>query len=389
MEEYGEHIIILLKQYLDGACDEEAYRELQKWLSASEQNQELFERIRKKEVLVEKWAFYHHTDKEEDWKKICLRTSLKKTSGRYRYWLRYAAVIAFLLGVAGWYKWQNSEVQPLLPLTQGKVDSVRPGYRHAYLQSAEGEWIRLGDTLNRIRKRIKGGELKEGKEGLVLLADDSVRVDPEIANYYTLTVPRGGEYQLTLADGTKVWINSDSELEFPSVFACEKRVVRLKGEAYFEVKADKKHPFVVEMEKTRVAVLGTSFNINAYGGKINTSLVEGLVSIQTEKGDFQLTPGYQAVVADDEVVVQKVDVYEQMAWKEGKFIFKRKRLEEVMTILARWYDLEVLYQDEEVKDMHFTGNIPRHVSIGEVLKFLEHTRLVHFNIHKHRVMVTR
>lgn len=389
MEEYPEYIITLLKQYLDGECDEEACRELQKWLVASEKNRALFERIRSGKILAEKFAYYQKEDKEKDWKAICSKVALKKSSRKLHYRLRYAAILVFIIGGLWLYRMQRASVEKVAPLSQVVSESVQPGYRQAYLELAGGERIRLGDSLNRIEKKVQGGELKEMDEGLILVADDSVCGKREKMDYYTLTVPRGGEYQLTLADGTKVWMNSDSRLEFPQVFIGGERLIRLSGEAYFEVSSDEKHPFVVETGEMKVVVLGTSFNIHAYDNEINTTLVKGLVSIQTHEGDFRLTPGYQAVVADGKVTIGKVDVYEEIAWKEGKFVFVGKRLEEVMTTLARWYDLEVIYQDKEVKEIYFTGNIPRHASVGEVLKFLERTDLVHFKIQEHVVTVTK
>lgn len=388
MEEYPEHIINLLKQYLDGDCDEQANHELQKWLAASEENRVLFGRIRSAKILANKLKFYQDANKERDWKAICSKVALNKSSRSVRYWLRYAAILIFVAGGFWLYRAQQSPVGQVVPLSQVEKESVQPGYRQAYLELAGGERIRLGDSLNRVEKKIHGGEMKEIDEGLILVANDSVSRKQEEISYYTLTVPRGGEYQLTLADGTKVWMNSDSRLEFPPAFIGDKRLVRLSGEAFFEVKPDKKHPFVVGIGETNVVVRGTSFNIYAYENKVNTTLVNGLVNIQTPKGDFQLTPGYQAMVADGKVTIGKVDVYEKIAWKEGKFVFVGKRLEEVMTILARWYDLEVIYQAKHIKEMHFTGNIPRHASIREVLKFLERTNLVHFQIQEHVVTVT-
>lgn len=389
MGENSEHIIIFLKQYLDGKCDEETNHEIEKWLAASEKNKELWKRIRSKKILVEKLKFDLETDKEKDWKEICLRIRTVRYDLKFRYLFRYVAILVLLLGGILLYLGRENGIREDLPLVQEITDSIRPGYLQACLELADGEMIHLGDTVNRIEKKIKGTILKELQEGLVMFTDDSTSLVYKATDYYTLTVPRGGEYHLTLSDGTKVWMNSDSKLEFPPSFQGENRIVRLSGEAYFEVKSDKKHPFIVETQDVKVRVLGTSFNLYAFENEVNTTLVEGLVSIQAEGKTYQLTPGYRATVSDKKVTIKKVNIYEDIAWKEGQFVFAGKRLEEVMTILARWYDLEVVYQNAEIKDKHFTGKIRRHASIKEVLKFLERTHIVHFKIQNHVVIVTK
>ena len=184
-------------------------------------------------------------------------------------------------------------------------------------------------------------------------------------------------------------MNSDSKLEFPVHFRGKERVVRLNGEAYFQVKRNEAMPFKVMVDQMEVKVLGTSFDIYAYDEEVRTTLVEGAVKVTLEGESYRLVPGEQAHVKGGKVEVGKVDVYECIAWKEGKFVFRDKRLEEVLEILGRWYDLEIFYQNPEVKNLHFTGNILRHASIDEVLKFLAHTQLVRFDVRGRTVIVSQ
>ena len=183
-------------------------------------------------------------------------------------------------------------------------------------------------------------------------------------------------------------LNSDSKLEFPNTFVGDERRVKLAGEAYFEVAKNKAKPFRVEVDRVEVVVLGTSFNIHAYDEAVKTTLVEGAVKLNVAGKAYSLSPGFEANVDQGGVRIVKSDVYEQIAWKDGRFVFREKRLEEVMSILSRWYDFEIFYQNAAVKDLHFTGNIPRHATINEVLKFLERTHLVHFSVVGRTVIVS-
>ena len=260
--------------------------------------------------------------------------------------------------------------------------------KQAYIELKSGERIALGNTGNKQEKRIEGMVLKEEKDGVMILPGDSLADKAVAVEKSWIVVPRGGEYQLILPDGTKVWLNSDSKLEFPNTFVGDERRVKLAGEAYFEVAKNKAKPFRVEVDRVEVVVLGTSFNIHAYDEAVKTTLVEGAVKLNVAGKAYSLSPGFEANVDQGGVRIVKSDVYEQIAWKDGRFVFREKRLEEVMSILSRWYDFEIFYQNAAVKDLHFTGNIPRHATINEVLKFLERTHLVHFSVVGRTVIVS-
>lgn len=168
-------------------------------------------------------------------------------------------------------------------------------------------------------------------------------------------------------------MNSLSELEFPSRFTGKERRIKLNGEAYFEVVKDKEKPFIVEMGDNEIKVLGTSFNINNYDGSFVTTLVTGKVEIVIKKQGYLLHPSMQLREENGKVTLSEVDTKEFVAWKDGWFVFNKQRLEEVLNILSRWYDVEINYKTPEVKDLHFTGTIRRHSDINEMLNFLEKT----------------
>lgn len=383
-----ERKIYLIKASLDGELDEDDRKELNEWLRTSEENQEMYDRFRNKRLLSERLGFYRQTDPEPDWKEIRRRTQRISRHERWLQRLTYAAVFIGLLFMVSLYIYRQKTEIPLPENIAINCDSIRPGSRQAYIELITGEKIVLGEREKGLVKNVDGGMLKEGVEGLIMVGDDSVKNEVQEVEFNRVVVPRGGEYRLILADGTKVWMNSDSKFEFPTVFTGKERRVRLQGEAYFQVQRNEKMPFRIEVNGIEVAVLGTSFNIQAYGELMYTTLVEGAVALNVGGDTFRLSPGEEAKVNKRKVRVQKVDVYERIAWKEGKFVFREKRLEEVMEILGRWYDVEICYRNAAVKDLHFTGNIPRHATISEVLQFLERTRLVHFSIAGRTVIVS-
>ncbi|MDR6781618.1 transmembrane sensor [Pedobacter africanus] len=238
----------------------------------------------------------------------------------------------------------------------------------------------------------------------------------------TLNTPKGGLYQVVLPDGTKAWLNAASHLKFPSTFAgAMKRRVELTGEAYFEVAKDKKHPFIVASKGQEIEVLGTHFNVTAYGndGNIKTTLLEGSVrvtpfqkadkrvegtdpatidplwAIETRPAYVQagdavvLKPNQQAVLTGKNIAVKAVEAEDAIAWRQGEYIFRNMPLESVMQVIARWYDVDVIYQNKTVGDALLGGSVLKADSVSEVLKTLELTANVHFKVEGRRITVTQ
>ena len=210
--------------------------------------------------------------------------------------------------------------------------------------------------------------------------------------YNKLSVPKGGEYRIELEDGTKVWINSASRLRYPVVFSGDTREVYLEGEAYFEVRRDSSRPFIVHAGDQRVTVLGTSFGMTCYANEVNdyTTLVSGKVKVELQQGKqaFVLKPGTQVEYNKESGMVRerRVDVAEFVAWKEGKYVFKQKR---ILSTLSRWYDFEVFYQNSEMKEVLFSGELRRFDDFNYLLQLIERTSDVKFIIDKKVVQVVR
>ena len=260
---------------------------------------------------------------------------------------------------------------------------MQPGTSKAILMMADGKEVVLeqGQNLNiLLNERVR---VATSSQGIVYEEHGKGVVTEE---YNKLTTPIGGEYSLVLSDGTKVFLNADSELKYPVEFSDGKRIVDLKGEAYFEVHKDSLRPFVVRMNGAEVTVLGTSFNVNTYGddGQIYTTLVNGSVRVSSVKnGQAEvLKPGMQSVmdVQSGQLTVREVDVEPYVAWREGRFVFRTMTLDLIMRQLQRWYDFEVFYQNPELKDYEFRGVIKRDMDLDKVLSVIKVTTNVDFEV---------
>ena len=314
------------------------------------------------------------------------RISWRRSKLLYRS-LRYAALFILLLsGATVW--WVNSS----------RTDDLEQGSRltdtrhRAFLTLAGGEQIVLSqnDTLTVPVLSQKGANI-EIRENQITYSTVSAVNDNIPCN--TLTTPRGREYLLTLSDGTRVWLNTESQLRYPVQFTGERRTVYLVGEAYFDVHPDASHPFTVISGPAEVTVLGTSFNLRAYPEEdIVTTLVSGAVQMSEKVGgqSVRLTPGEQGCLekTNGYMTKREVDTYLHTAWKDGRIVFRNMRLEDLFTTLARWYDLEVFYLNPEVKDIRFTGDMDKTERFGDILRIIEQNRRVHFHVKGRTVSVS-
>ena len=381
-----EEKILRIKAYLDETLTPEEEAEFRQWLNASVANRGLLERIRDERILLDKMRFAERNDREKGWDNI--QKKIRKRPVVFVRFMRYAAVfVAMILVSVVVYQVVDYQNEDDKQFVQEQPMAVKGGYK-AYLELATGEHLVL-DSLNKVTTRIKGALITAEDKGTVIIDEQKTDSTTEKVEYNRLVIPRGGEYKIVLADGSQVWINSQSVLEFPVCFAKGERRVRLKGEAYFEISRNVEKPFIVEVRDKEIRVLGTSFNVNDYDGKFVTTLVSGKVQVAVNDKDYILTPSMQVRVEGDDVLVEEVDVREFTAWKDGVFIFKKQKLREVMDILSRWYDVDVFYQNSELQNLHFTGTIQRHSEISGVLKFLEKTDMVKFTLNGKTLIVSK
>lgn len=319
-------------------------------------------------------------------------------------WFRYAAAILLLLGAGAYFYFAAHTNKPdLATVTPAVQQDIAPGGNKAVLTLADGSVITLDSAANgRLASQGNVQVVKDANGKLSYVIKPNVA--PEAAvTYNTLKTPKGGQYQLTLPDGTQVWLNAASSITYPTAFTGKERRVTMTGEAYLEVAKDKTKPFHIAFSTPSgkdcdVEVLGTHFNINAYQDEpaANTTLLEGSIKFSVEgpqpeaRSPKLLSPGQQASISSkankpSPIQVQQADIEQVMAWKNGAFNFNDKKLEEVMRQLARWYDVEVVYEGK-APDKTFYGQMGRDLNLSQCLKILEKMQ-VHFRIEAGRKLV--
>ena len=267
-----------------------------------------------------------------------------------------------------------------------EIDGVVPGGNKAVLIMADGSQVELDTAGNGTISETANARVIKLNDGELALSAAKNEIGTH--TYNILKTPRGGQYTITLSDGSRVWLNSASSLRFPTVFGKE-RNVELTGEAYFEVARNPERPFKVKANGTEVRVLGTHFNIMAYDDErlISATLIEGSIRISKDDNLILLKPGQQANVTEDGKigVLKNADVEQAIAWKNGVFNFNGSDIQSTMRQIARWYDVEVIYENKIAE--HFNGTIPRNSSIENVLKMLEYTGVVRFVMHNRQIIV--
>lgn len=268
---------------------------------------------------------------------------------------------------------------------------ILPGSDQAVLTLSNGHKIELGQASTGHIAKESGSDVTKASKGQIIYSD--AKSDGEIVDSQNnITIPNGGQWQLVLPDGSKVWLNSSTSLDFPTTFKNHaQRIVHLDGEAYFEIAKDKAHPFIVKSKQQEVTVLGTHFNINSYADEptIKTTLAEGKIQILIKSGAEKiLMPGEQASVSDNKLAITTVDVEETLAWKNGYFRFNDEDIQSIMRKLSRWYNVEVSYT-ANTPNQRLNGKISRSKNIDQVLKALEATKTVHFKVQGRRVFVMK
>jgi ferric-dicitrate binding protein FerR (iron transport regulator) len=378
----------LIAKYVKGTISPAEHDELDRWVEASDDNMLLFEQLTDEQAIQGELQALGATDWQAALEKVKAGIGQRKRKRvSIQSWL-IAASLVIILGAAGWFFIRNERVEKPGIIASVPFDKP-PGKEVAYL-SIDG----------------KGSiDLAKAREGVIAITDASsvllnngsliYTVDTEqaaeLANYHTLTTPPGGVYHVSLPDGSRVWLNAGSSLRYPDYFAGSERSVELSGEAYFEVAHREYQPFIVKAGGSTVEVLGTHFNVKAYGeeGAVRTTLLEG--SVRLRKGNTMqvLKPGEAGIVdrSSGAIVVLPVEGQEAIGWKEGKFIFAGDTEEEIVRQLSRWYAV-----DMELKEhwgYHFHATIPRNLSLQKVLKLLEATNNIHFKEEGQKIIVTK
>ena len=382
--------------YVEEKCSPDEEKELMELLSNSENErsvQKLLERFIKNtgsEVQMPEQAAASILQSilQKDKPKVI---SLKNGRKNYRLWLRVAAAAVAILFISGVSYWitakENKHKITAIATPSVKSPEILPGGNHAVLTMADGSTILLDKVQN---GKIRHGSAIINKQNGLLVYDGSAPLKPGMpVAYNTLSTPRGGQYQVVLPDGSKVWLNASSSLHFPIAFVGKFREVELTGEAYFEVAKNKEKPFHVKVNDMQVEVLGTHFNVNAYQDEnaIRTSLLEGSVKITKGTASDLLKPGQQGVIKknDNNIEIKNADMNEVIAWKNGLFQFDGANITAIMREIGRWYNVDVVYAGK-VPVRSFEGKISRDAQLSDVLKILELSN-VKFNVEGEKIIV--
>ncbi len=358
--------------------------EVQAWLE-TEGHRTLLEELRRYREAGIRERGEVTFDGNEQWL-LLKRKMITRRRRVHVYWriVRLAAVITVLVAVSVivFYRQQKKEPAGQLVQKVKRDDAVKliTGNGNEYILASN---ISGNDTLS------KNGIVIDSVGGLKYMKILQKKGRPE--EFHMIRVPRGGEYILILDDGTRVWINSDSELKYPVAFNDSERKVYLKGEAYFEVKYDEQRPFIVEADRMNIRVLGTEFNVQSYRGEEeNVTLVKGRVAVKAdsvESGEVVLKPGENASLRGELLHVETVDVLKYISWKEGFFYYNDVRLEDILDELGRWFDFTVFYRSPEVKDFRFKFWANRKDSVEQVLERLNETGKLRIEVSGKTVVV--
>lgn len=371
MEE-DQHIRQLFEKYIAGQCTEKEVEQLLSYFGNCGDDSEMMELISRE---------MHRDDKIED---AGILDSITQSAGQKIFastkhrplhlstFAKVSIAAAILIGLAIFLMLSSRVSWNVKTYSDGDI-SVLAGTDKAVLSLSDGRRIPLGKNAALTIGEENGTKITQEKDGIITYQGSAGQVEKNLTNM--LEIPKGGQFSVTLSDGTKVWLNAGSTLKYPVNFAVRgNRTVQLTGEAYFEVARDSSRPFVVNTQRQRIEVLGTHFNINSYSEepKSITTLAEGSVRIQPLSGamsPFMLKPGESAITDKKSTQVDKADMLTAMAWRKGMIYFRDAPLTEIMRQVSRWYDIEIDYNGK-APDRAFTGGIYRNADLSELLKIL-------------------
>lgn len=382
-----ENIKNLVEKYLDGSATAKERAIVNNWYNSFSTDEvevnssdAISEKIIEKRIRQRLIQFIQHQEKS----KI--------------YWLKTAAAAAIIIiiGLSVYiFTNYNKKGNPVVAkIQQELINDLTPGGNKAVLTLADGSTIILDSAANGLLTQQGNIQIQKLDNGLLAYTINGKLITENDQDFYnTISTPRGGQYQITLADGTKVWLNAASSIRFPVVFTGNERKVEITGEAYLEVAKNIAKPFKVNAGNSEIEVLGTHFNVNSYEDEdaIKTTLLEGSVKVSVPSSPQQtkvIKPGQQTGISKDGIikVVNNAEVEEAVAWKNGKFQFKSADLKSILRQISRWYDVDVEYKGNT--DLHFTGQLTRSENASKVFEKLELTGEVHFKVEGKKIIVS-
>lgn len=368
----------LLSKYSNGDCNEAEIALLESWYL--DYKEEAPEELSIEEVMQAK---------AEVWARSPIHVKEKPMR---RLWAPVAIAASISLCLTAGILFFKSHQDLDRKAIKGETAQIVPGGNKAVLTLADGSKISLNEAGNGKLASQSGILITKTKDGQLVYSitahagGSGAKSSAQSLN--TISTPRGGQYQVNLPDGTRVWLNAASSLTYPAAFSAKSRQVELNGEAYFEVSHDTNRPFKVTSARQVVEVLGTNFNISAYADDQleKTTLLVGKVKVQEGNATAILRPGEQSVFENKSFKVSPVNTEDAIAWKNNAFVFNNEALGSILKKIARWYDVEVICPPE-MENMIFSGSVSRDKSITQALRIMELTQTVHFKIEGRRITV--
>ncbi|WP_316792024.1 FecR family protein [Pedobacter frigoris] len=383
--EKAQRTIYLLSLAAEGGLNASEEEELRKWVEQSDANKGVYDELTDPSNLAKELRSWDPEQTEASLQKIVAKVGKPQSRMLWRRIAGVAAAVAAVtLSVWIYSAHKVDKNRNETPLVSVPVNDIGPGKNTATLTLANGKTIQLSDSKSGV---VIGNDLKYDDSTSVGSAIDVL--DNRITTL-TASTPRGGTYEFTLPDGTRIWLNADSKISFPSQFVGVQRKVSLTGEAYFEVKQDKTWPFVVDASGQQVEVLGTHFNIKNYPNEseVRTTLVEGKVRLRNSVASRILMPGQQGISENDRITVKDIDTDIAIAWKNKEFAFEREPIETVMKMVERWYNVEIVFVGEKTTEL-LSGSVSRFDNVSKVLKLIESTGASHFQIKDRKIYVSK
>ena len=375
----------LLTAYFRGELEGLELQRVEAWLAESEEHRQQYRRI-SADMLFWQWSLKEWKLDSSDAERRLKAVRNRKPGLSWKRYLTIAASVVILL-FAGWWGFRHVDKNTEIPAEVfAKIEPITP---RAVLVLSSGKQIDLAESHEQITEQ----------NGMIVEVDSSGEIryqrtdlQSEEIIYNKVIVPRSGEYFVTLCDGSKVWLNADTEFEFPVNFSETIREVRLKGEAYFQVAKDCQKPFIVKSGEYQLQVYGTEFNLNTYHtDRIEAVLVKGSIGFRANAGckEIVLQPEQLGIAntGNGKTEVLDVDVYPYIAWKNKDMVFVNERLESIMEKIERWYDVNVFFQNERLKDLRFYGDMKRYSDIREILAYLEKSSDVRFQVNGRTLIV--
>lgn len=374
-----------LTAYFRRELENQEQQEVEAWLAESKEHRQVYRRI-STNLLFWQWSLKEQQLDPSDAEQKLKAIWRKRPALSWKRYLAVAASVVLLLTV-GW--WSFNHVNKNTEIPAEALAEIEPITPRAVLVLSTGQQIDLSENHKQITEQ-NGMTVDVDSSGEIRYQGTNLQSEEII--YNKVIVPRSGEYFVTLCDGSKVWLNADTEFEFPVNFSSPTREVKLKGEAYFQVTKDSEKPFIVKSGEYQLKVYGTEFNLSTYhADHIEAVLVKGSIGFRINTGceEIVLKPD-QIGIANTEngkTEVVDADVYPYIAWKTKDMVFVNERLESIMEKIERWYDVNVFFQHERLKDLRFYGNMKRYADIQEVLAYMEKSSGIRFLLNGRTLIV--